>query len=246
MFCQSPLMLVEPDHVMNRERDRPVFREGDPPGALYRVEQGCIRLQKSSRCGQRQIVSFCHPGDLFGLGAFGPSNVDAEAVCPTVVSRLSEARLMRLLQSDPVSGLSILESAHGGRDTITELLGMLCRASSGQRLSWFINGLSRRVGRRIGGTMNVDLPMLRMDIADHLGMTFETVSREMAKLRKSRIIDVIGLRQIAILRPQWLHTLAQADGSADTHISSHGQSLATQTKSQKTGVPCALGGMGSL
>lgn len=211
MSCQSPLMLVQPDHFMNRDRDRPVFCEGDAPGALYRVEGGCIRLQKTSACGQRQILSFRHTGDLFGLGPFGPTSVDAEAVCPTVVSRLSHARLSRMLQSDPDAGLAMVESAHGGQDTMAELLGLVCHASSGKRLSWFLHGLARRLGRAVGQGLSLDLPMMRLDIADHLGMTFETVSREMTKLRKTRVIDLFGPRQLIVLRPRQLALLAQAD-----------------------------------
>lgn len=46
------------------------------------------------------------------------------------------------------------------------------------------------------------------DIADHLGMTFETVSREMTKLRDLQIIDLLGLRKFKIQRPGVLQSLA--------------------------------------
>ena len=211
MAFPSPLMLVQPDQVLSRDRDRPVFCEGDAPGPLYRVEAGCVRLQKSSSCGRRQVMAFRHPGDLFGLGAFGPGTVDAEAVCPTVVSRLSRSRLLRILQSDPDAGLAILASAHGGGDTTAELLGLVCHASSGRRLSWFLSGLARRFGQAQGRGLSVLLPMMRQDIADHLGMTFETVSREITKLRKARIIALSGPRQLTVLRPRLLASLAEAD-----------------------------------
>lgn len=211
MSCHFPLMLVQPDQILSRDRDRPVFCEGDTPGPLYRVEGGCVRLQKSSACGQRQIMAFRHPGDLFGLGTFGPGTVDAEAVCPTVVSRLSQARLLRILQSDPDVGLAILASAHGGDDTTAELLGLVCHANSGKRLSWFLNGLVRRFGQAQGRGFSLDLPMMRLDIADHLGMTFETVSRELTKLRKARVIALAGPRQLIVLRPRLLAALAEAD-----------------------------------
>lgn len=211
MASYSPLMLVQPSQFMNRGRDRPVFSEGDTPGALYRVEDGCVRLQKASSCGRRQIVAFRHPGDLFGLGAFGPGHVDAEAACPTVVSRISQARLRRILQSDPETGLATLESAHGGQGTITELLGLVCHSSSSTRVAWFLNGLSQRLGIPLDSGVSVALPMMRLDVADHLGMSVETLSREMTKLRSTAVIALDGLRRFTVLRPRLLEMLTRSD-----------------------------------
>lgn len=201
----------ELDLSMNRARNKPVFCEGDVSGAIYQVESGCIRLQKISNGGHRTVLSFCFPGDLFGLGVNGPGEVDAEAVCLTRVSRLGQTGLAKLVHGDTRRGLAVMEAACGGHEQLAEHFALISHAGAEQRFAWFLNRLGVRLGRPVGDLLCVDLPMMRADIADHLGMTFETVSRELTKLRNSKIIEVVGLRRLLVARPGALARLARGD-----------------------------------
>jgi CRP/FNR family transcriptional regulator, anaerobic regulatory protein len=206
--CLQPADL---DLTMNRAANRPVFREGDTGGAIYQVETGCIRLQKLAVSGHRCVLAFCHPGDLFGLGLSGPAEVDAEAVCPTRVSRLGESGLARLLLSDQRRALVLMDHAYGGGDQFSQHIAMLGHAGAEQKLSWFLLRIARRLNPDISDGLCVDLPMMRTDIADHLGMTLETVSREMTKLRNTKVIELVGQRGFILTRPAALVRLARGD-----------------------------------
>jgi CRP-like cAMP-binding protein len=206
------------DVFMIRQRNRPFFNEGDPTGAIYQVESGCIRLQKMTEGGRRCVLSFCYPGDVFGLGTYGPNEVDAEAVCPSRVSRLSQVGLNRMLQSEPTRALGLIDAAYGGQKDVAEHVVMISFAPAEQKVAWFLLKLCKRQGPTIGATHLVDLPMMRADIADHLGMTFETVSREMTKLRELHIIDVLGLRRLKIRRMAALQSLAQEGNLGATEV----------------------------
>ncbi len=207
------------DHFMSRARNRPVFSEGDVAGAIYQVESGCIRLQKLCENGRRCILSFCYPGDLFGLGSHGPQDVGAEAVCTSRISRLGQAKLARLLQDEPERALLLMDAAYGGRDQAAEHVVIVSYAQAEQKLAWFLMKLGQRLGQTIGGERLVDLPMMRADIADYLGMTFETVSREITKLRETGVIKLVGLRRFTIARPLVLETLAHASELDTTFMS---------------------------
>ena len=196
------------DLFMSRSRNRPFFSEGDPSGAIYQVESGCIRLQKMTEGGRRCVLSFCYPGDVFGLGTHGPEQVDAEAACASRVSRLGHLGLQRLLQSEPTRAMKVFDAASGGQEPGSEHVVMISFAPAEQKLAWFLASLAQRLGQSVGGELLVDLPMMRADIADHLGMTFETVSREMTKLRDLKIIDLLGLRKFKIQRAAVLQSLA--------------------------------------
>ncbi|WP_395777461.1 helix-turn-helix domain-containing protein [Aquidulcibacter sp.] len=196
------------DLFMSRPRNRPFFSEGDPSGAIYQVESGCIRLQKMTEGGRRCVLSFCYPGDVFGLGTHGPEQVDAEAACASRVSRLGHLGLQRMLQAEPVRAMKVIDAAYGGQEPGSEHVVMISFAPAEQKLAWFLASLGQRLGQSIGGELLVDLPMMRADIADHLGMTFETVSREMTKLRDLQIIDLLGLRKFKIQRAAVLQSLA--------------------------------------
>lgn len=198
------------DLFMNRGRNRPVFSEGDVGGSIYQVESGCIRLQKLSENGRRCILTFCYPGDLFGLGTHGPHDVDAEAVCTSRVSRIGQSRLARMMQGDPDRAILLMDAAYGGQDHVAEHIVIISYAQAEQKLAWFLVKLGERMGQTIGGKRLVGLPMMRADIADYLGVTFETVSREMTKLRENGIIELVGLRRFTIIRPTALQNLAHA------------------------------------
>jgi CRP/FNR family transcriptional regulator, nitrogen fixation regulation protein len=199
------------DLFMSRARNRPVFSEGDSGGAIYQVESGCIRLQKLSENGRRCILTFCYPGDVFGLGTHGPHDVDAEAVCTSRVSRVGQNKLARMLQGEPERAMSLMDAAYGGQDHDAEHVVIISFAQAEQKLAWFLVKLGERLGQTIGGKRLVELPMMRADIADYLGMTFETVSREMTKLRETGIIELVGLRRFTIIRQLALQNLAHAN-----------------------------------
>lgn len=196
------------DLFMSRPRNRPFFSEGDPSGAIYQVESGCVRLQKITEGGRRCVLSFCYPGDVFGLGTHGPEQVDAEAACASRVSRLGHLGLQRMLQAEPVRAMKVIDAAYGGQEAGSEHVVMISFAPAEQKLAWFLANLGQRLGQSVDGELLVDLPMMRADIADHLGMTFETVSREMTKLRDLQIIDLLGLRKYKIQRAAVLKSLA--------------------------------------
>lgn len=215
-MANKPLLsTADLDLFMSRQPNRPFFCEGDPAGAIYQVESGCVRLQKICENGRRCILAFCYPGDVFGLGTHGPHEVDAEAVCVSRISRLSPSGLNRMMQGDPARALAVIDAAYGGQEQMGEHVIMISYAPAEQKLAWFLQRLGERLGQNIGDQFLVDLPMMRADIADHLGMTFETVSREMTKLRDNSIIKLVGLRRFTIMRPSALDSLAHA-GSFNT------------------------------
>jgi len=70
--------------------------------------------------------------------------------------------------------------------------------NANERMAKFILNISNQRAR-IGWQDNpISLPMTRQDIADYLGLTLETVSREITKLKTSNIIKVISSKQLFI------------------------------------------------
>ena len=73
---------------------------------------------------------------------------------------------------------------------------MLGKLSAIERISTFLTNISEQ-RKRIGWQNNpISLPMTRQDIADYLGLTMETVSREFSNLKSSNLIKVISSKQI--------------------------------------------------
>jgi len=81
----------------------------------------------------------------------------------------------------------------------------LGRMNADQRIATFLLSLSERTDT---GDM-IRLPMTRLDIADHLGLTIETVSRTIGKLTSIGLIVLRNLNNIRILDRDALEDLAE-------------------------------------
>jgi CRP-like cAMP-binding protein len=74
----------------------------------------------------------------------------------------------------------------------------LGRRSAAERVALFLHGLAVRIGRPRGDCIEVALPMGRADIADHLGLTIESVSRSLTRLRKEGIIALRDVHTVLV------------------------------------------------
>jgi len=180
------------------EADAAIFREGDPAGHLYTVASGAVKLYKSMPDGRRQIVAFALPGDVFGLSAGGSHACAAEALTVSSVCRFRrrqgaaedalalERRLLDVAERE-------LEAAH-------RHMLLLGRQTARERVATFLVSMWRRQAVAGDVSRRVPLPMGRADIADHLGLTIETVSRTFSALRREGLIAAGDASQVVILR----------------------------------------------
>jgi CRP/FNR family nitrogen fixation transcriptional regulator len=138
------------------------------------------------------------PGETFGFEAAADHHFFADAVTSVGLKTLrlsSDADLSRELLTLTLRSLG---RAHDHLLTLgrTDALG---------RVAAFLLEMADR--QDVRGHSAVDLPMSRTDIADYLGLTIETVSRAMTKLKTERIIRLVSTRQIEVLRWEALEYL---------------------------------------
>lgn len=167
-----------------------VFCEGDPRVHVFRVEEGVVAIYKTLSDGRRQVIDFAYPGDLIGLGTLKEHVLSAQATCASKVRCLSARTLEREAGSDPALALSLYKSVCQELTATRNLLISVGQRSALERVALFLLRLQQREDICEGDS--VCLSMLRSDIADLLGLTIETVSRTLTKLRT---MGVIGLPQ---------------------------------------------------
>ena len=92
-----------------------------------------------------------------------------------------------------------------------EQIVLLGRKTAKERLASFLVRLSARQHQLGGPQDQVHLPMTRLDIADYLGLTIETVSRVMTQLKTSGLIRLLPGNDIAIVDPQALKALGDGE-----------------------------------
>lgn len=173
-----------------------VFCDGDPRTHVFRIEEGVIALSKLLGDGRRQIIEFAYPGDYIGLGTLREHIFDAQATCAAKVRCLSARALEQEASRDASLALRLYKTVSAELAAARSLLVSVGQQSAMERVAGFLLGLSARAE---GDENIVKLSMRRSDIADLLGLTIETVSRTITKLRTMKVIDVLRGTEVHIL-----------------------------------------------
>ncbi len=203
MFARQPVERFAPGQA--------VFWEGDEATHLFEVAAGMLRALRLLGDGRRIIVGFMRPGDLLGVSLKERYLYTVEAVSPVELRRFPRRRF-----EDEVARHSNLQQQLFSRlrDEMTaaqDQAVLLSRRCAEEKLANFF--LLMRRNENCKRTPIVDLPMTRLDIADYLGMTIETVSRTITKLANSGVIATPGRRSVMVLKMETLRALADGDES---------------------------------
>lgn len=197
------------------ERDlRPretLFYEGDDAKFFYEVVDGILCNYRSLADGRRQVISFAYPGDLIGLGNSATCQFSCEALCRSCVQRISRDALLRRSEGANDSVHRLFELAAVELANMQEHQLLLGRKSATEKIATFLLALVDRHGEDGPQTPRIHLPMTRADIADFLGLTLETVSRTLSKLRVTGVIDLPHATKVVIRDRNTLEDLAEGE-----------------------------------
>lgn len=175
-----------------------IYAQGEPTRGVYRVEFGAVRVFRLLADGRRQISAFHLPGEVFGFEATATHRFFAEAIGATGI------RSVRMAEIADISH-DLLPLALSGLTRAQEHLLVLGRQNASERLAAFLIDLAERQG----GLENFDLPMPRLDIADYLGLTIETVSRTLTRFKTKGVISLPSLRRVEIRKWGVLRQMAE-------------------------------------
>ena len=191
-------------------RNETVFQEGDRAQNIYRIVSGTIRLCRHTPDGRRHIAEFALPGDLFGVFGDAEQAFTAEAVTNVTLIAYPRAQFDRHSERDPRFRANILRHLSTTLMTAQLHTFILSCQSAKERLASFILRLADRTGAM--ETRRLDLTMGRQDVADHLGLTIETICRAVTALKNDKLITVPSTHQLVLRNVEALCELA--DGSA--------------------------------
>jgi CRP/FNR family nitrogen fixation transcriptional regulator len=166
------------------QRSEEIFAEGEPCGTFYKVVSGTVRTGKLLSDGRRQIDAFHFPGDVFGLESGQSHRFTAEAVDKVVVIAYRRSSFGALVQADPDFGEQLMTSTLSSLDRAHSHMVLLGRKSAIEKMASFLLELAGRMS----AFDRVELSMQRSDIADHLGLTIETVSRTLSQMVREGLI----------------------------------------------------------
>ena len=168
--------------------------EGDPTDYIYLVVSGVVRSCKTYRDGSRGIVAFHLPGEFFGWSGDVVHSLALEAAAHTFVLFFKRSALLAAAIHD-IRIANYLLAATINELRRTQEHSLLMRRSAECRVTTFLLDLSMRLEK----TEYIDLPIMYQDIADHLGLTIETLSRTITKLEKAGSIARAPHRTLVLI-----------------------------------------------
>ncbi|MQT12206.1 helix-turn-helix domain-containing protein [Segnochrobactrum spirostomi] len=185
-----------------------LFFEGDAASHVFAVAEGVLRIFKILSDGRRVITGFLYPGDLVGVSLRDRYLYSAEAVVATKVRRFGRGRfqdeIARCPELRPQLFARICDEMAAAQDQMV----LLARKSAEERVCSFLMLIARRMGCSSQPASRIEIPMTRLDMADYLGLTIETVSRTMTNLTSRGVIEPTGRHTVAVRRMKTLAVLA--------------------------------------
>lgn len=197
------------------EPGRTFIEEGDPAEHFFNVTGGTAKLFKLLPDGRRQITGFAGPGHFLGLAVSTAYAFSAEAVEPMRICRFSRTKLKAFLDDFPAMEKRLLEVASNELVAAQEQMLLLGRKTARERMASFLIGRAEQpthcLGHKPGVAETVLLPMTRGDIADYLGLTIETVSRTLTRLKNDGLIEIPTADRIVVRKHDALESIATGD-----------------------------------
>jgi len=184
--------------------------EGEPATAFFNITGGTAKLYKLLPDGRRQIVGFVGVGHFLGLAVSDTYAFTAEAMEPVKYCRFSRASLRRLLDDFPAMEKKLLAVASNELVAAQEQMLLLGRKTARERVASFLMAQARLGVVCMAPRSHFTLPMTRGDIADYLGLSIETISRTLTKLRTEGLSEFSGATDIVVKNRMAMERIADA------------------------------------
>lgn len=192
-----------------------IVGEAEPTTALGSIVTGVVALHKTLEDGRRQMVGLLFPSDFIGRPFRSLAPYDAVAVTPVRMCLFHRNRFEEILRTSPSLERRLLEMTLDELDAARDWMMLLGRKTAKERLASLLMILARREANLLKNAprtgMTVSIPLTREAIAEYLGLTIETVSRQFTALRKNRVLDLPDRKTARIVDLDALQVLAKED-----------------------------------
>jgi CRP/FNR family transcriptional regulator len=194
-----------------------VIWSGDPMEFVASVVSGIATLTQTMEDGRTQMVGLLLPSDFVGRPGRQTAAYDVTATTDLVMCCFRKKPFEDLMQRTPHVSQRLLEMTLDELDAAREWMLVLGRKTAREKIASLLAIIGRRNAvlemRKPGGKVVFDLPLTREAMADYLGLTLETVSRQMSGLKRDGVIELGGKRSITV--PNFDRLLEEAGDDAD-------------------------------
>lgn len=173
-----------------------------PP--LANIVSGVVKLTNGLSDGRSQIVGLQFASDFLGRPFKATCNYVAEAVTEVKLCAYQRTDFETVTRAHPELQDNLLKHTLDELDAAREWMLLLGRKSAREKIASFLLMVGKRAsvdgcqGEAALNFATLTLPLTRSDIADFLGLTTETVSRQLSKLKHEGVINLESGRRVVI------------------------------------------------
>ena len=206
-LAASPEARAELSRIANPHHyatDQTIISEGVPVDFVANVVSGIVKLTETMPDGRQQIVGLLFPSDFVGRAFAKTWAFSAEAASEVELCCLNRKAFEAIIDRHPDLKQQLLVATLDELDAAREWMLLLGCKSAEEKIASFLMLLVRRsfnmsCGREAQPVSPIfELPIRRADIAGYLGMTVETVSRQISRLRADGIIKLIDIQHYTV------------------------------------------------
>lgn len=194
-----------------------IIWSGDRMEFVGSIVTGIATLTQTMEDGRRQMVGLLLPSDFVGRPGRATAAFDVTATTDLVMCCFRKKPFEDLMATTPHVAQRLLEMTLDELDAAREWMLLLGRKTAREKIASLISIIARRDAalhlKRASGKLSVVLPLTREEMADYLGLTLETVSRQISALKKDGVISLEGNRHVQI--PNLDRLLEEAGDDSD-------------------------------
>ncbi len=184
------------------EAGQTIIWSGDPMNFVGSVVSGIASLTQTMEDGRTQMVGLLLPSDFVGRPGREIAPYDVQATTDLVMCCFRKKPFEDLMGKTPHIAQRLLQMTLDELDAAREWMLVLGRKTAREKIASLLSIIARRdasVSKTVlSGPIVFDLPLTREAMADYLGLTLETVSRQVSALKKDGVISLEGKRHVTI------------------------------------------------
>ncbi|KPP93158.1 MAG: CRP/FNR family transcriptional regulator [Rhodobacteraceae bacterium HLUCCA08] len=209
--------LEEIKYYRNYETGQTIAWAGDDLAFVASVVRGVATLSQTLEDGRTQMVGLLLPSDFIGRPSRATSPYDVVAVSEVTLCCFRRKPFQKMMERTPHIGERLLEMTLDELDAAREWMLILGRKTAREKIASLLTIIARRsttLGVKAqAGPVQIDLPLTREAMADYLGLTLETVSRQISALKREGVIHLDGKRRIVV--PDMLRLMEETGDDMD-------------------------------
>jgi len=194
-----------------------VIWSGDRMDFVASVVTGIATLTQTLEDGRRQMVGLLLPSDFVGRPGRATAAYDVTATTDLVMCCFRKKPFEDMMLTTPHVAQRLLEMTLDELDAAREWMLLLGRKTAREKIASLLGIIARRDAslklKAPKGAVTFDLPLTREEMADYLGLTLETVSRQVSALKRDGVILLEGKRHVTI--PDFDRLMEEAGDDSD-------------------------------